>query len=310
MNKRIDQVTSLFPLWAIIISAIAYFTPSFFASWKSAIVPLLTLIMFGMGMTLKWEDFARTFKEPKRILLGIFLQYTIMPLTAYVISLVLGLSEELTIGMVLVGCSAGGTASNVITYLAGGDVALSITLTMCSTLLAVIATPTLSYVFLNQFIEIPFFNMLLTILQIIIAPVLIGTLLNSLFEKRMESVKSIFPLISVVAIVLIIGIVIGLNQSKLFNSGFILVIAVMLHNLSGLSFGYYLSKLFRFDEITCRTIAIEVGMQNSGLSVALAVKFFGALSAVPGAIFSVWHNLSGSLLAGIWGRVDNNSVEI
>lgn len=302
MIKKIEQLTSLFPLWAIIISILAYFTPLFFASWKSAIVPLLTVIMFGMGMTLTWEDFARTLKEPKKILTGIFLQYTIMPLTAYAISLMLGLSEELTIGMVLVGCSAGGTASNVICYLAGGNVALSITLTMSSTLLAVIATPTLSYIFLNQFIEIPFWDMLLTILQIIIAPVLIGTLLNSLFEKKLEKVKSIFPLISVVAIVVIIGIVIGLNQSKLFNSGLILVVAVMLHNISGMSFGYFFSRFLGFDKITCRTIAIEVGMQNSGLSVALAVKFFGALSAVPGAIFSVWHNLSGSIIASYWSK--------
>jgi BASS family bile acid:Na+ symporter len=147
--------------------------------------------------------------------------------------------------------------------------------------------------------------MLLTILQIIIAPVLFGTLLNSLLEEKLEKIKSVFPLISVVAIVVIIGIVIGLNQAKLFNSGLILVIAVILHNLSGLSFGYFFSKLLRFDKITCRTIAIEVGMQNSGLSVALAVKFFGALSAVPGAIFSVWHNLSGSMLASLWGKSKN-----
>jgi len=300
--KKIEQVTTLFPLWAIIISVLAYFTPTFFASWKSAIVPLLTVIMFGMGMTLTWEDFASTFKEPKKILTGIFLQYTIMPIMAYIISLLLGLSDELTIGMVLVGASAGGTASNVICYLAGGNVALSITLTMSSTLLAVIATPTLSYIFLNQFIEIPFFSMLITILQIIIIPVLFGTFLNSLFENKLQKIKSVFPLISVLAIVVIIGIVIGLNQSKLFNSGIMLIVAVVLHNLSGLSFGYYFSKLLRFDEITCRTIAIEVGMQNSGLSVALAVKFFSVISAVPGAIFSVWHNLSGSILAGYWSK--------
>lgn len=306
MSKSINQITSLFPLWAILVSVIAYFMPEFFASWQNAIVPLLTVIMFGMGMTLKWEDFSRTFREPKKILTGIFLQYTIMPFTAYFISMLLGLNEELTIGMVLVGSSAGGTASNVICYLSKGNVALSITLTMCSTLLAVIATPTLSYILLNQFIEIPFFDMLLSILQIIIAPVLLGTLLNSLFEERLQKIKSLFPLISVAAIVVIIGIVIGLNQVKLFNSGIILVIAVMLHNASGLSFGYLLSFLLGFDKTTCRTIAIEVGMQNSGLSVALAIKFFGALSAVPGAVFSVWHNLSGSILAGIWGNSKKN----
>lgn len=302
MNKVINKIANLFPVWAVLISITAYFAPGFFAAWKDAIVPLLTVIMFGMGMTLKWEDFTRTFKAPKKIITGIILQYTIMPCAAYIISILLGLNQELTIGMVLVGSSAGGTASNVICYLAGGNVALSITLTMCSTLLAVIATPTLSYLFLNQFIHIPFTDMLLSILQMIVVPVVVGTLLNSLFEEKLRKVKAIFPLISILAIVVIIGIIIGLNQPKLFSNGIILMSAVILHNVSGLTFGYAFSRLLKFDEITCRTIAIEVGMQNSGLSVALAVKFFSALSAVPAAIFSVWHNISGSLLAWYWSR--------
>jgi len=207
--------------------------------------------------------------------------------------------------MVLVGSSAGGTASNVICYLAKGNLALSITLTMTSTILAVAATPLLCYLYLNQFINVPVGDMFLSILQIVIVPVFAGTFINSMFEKRLSGIKPVFPLISTLAIVFIIGIVVALNKDRLAEIGFILVAAVILHNLSGLFLGYWISGKMKFDEITCRTIAIEVGMQNSGLSVALAIKFFSSVAALPGAIFSIWHNLSGSFLASYWGSSEH-----
>jgi len=296
----IRWLTKLFPLWAILLSAVAYVFPNAFSELKSAIIPLLTVVMFGMGMTLKWSHFKEVAKSPGIIFIGVMLQYLVMPLSAYLISLLLGLTPEYTAGMVLVGSSAGGTASNVICYLAKGNVALSITLTMTSTLFAVIATPTFSFLYLNQIIEVPFLKMFFSILQIVIVPVLAGTALNSFFGHRLNKFVSVFPFVSTLAIIIIIAIIVGLNQPKLKDIGALIICSVILHNLTGLLCGYWLPRFLRYDEQTCRTVSIEVGMQNSGLSVALAVKYFSIVAAIPGAIFSIWHNLSGSFLAGYW----------
>ena len=296
----INRILNLFPLWAIIFCLVALIIPDVFASMKQAIVPLLTIVMFGMGMTLTWENFYEVIKSPKVILLGILLQFIIMPLTAYLISILFGFSSALIAGMLLVGSSPGGTASNVITYLAKGKVALSITLTLTSTILSVAATPALTYLYLQHYIDIPVWSMFLSVLQMVLVPVLLGTFINSYFRKKLEKIQPVFPLISVIAIVWIIAIIVGLNRDKLSDIGMLIVAAVILHNSAGLILGYTITRLFKYDKQTCRTIAIEVGMQNSGLAVALAIKFFSAAAAIPGAVFSIWHNLSGSLLAGIW----------
>ncbi len=304
----IHRITQLFPLWAILFSIAAYFRPELFSPYKSAIIPFLTVVMFGMGMTLKWDHFKKVIQSPGIIFVGVGLQYLVMPLTAFLISKALKLSPDITAGMVLVGSSSGGTASNVICYLAKGNVALSITLTMTSTLIAVVATPFLSYLYLHQIVTVPFWKMLLSILQMVLIPVVIGTTINTFFGEKLKKVRSIFPLISVIAIVIIIAIIVGLNQAKFSQVGFVIIFAVILHNLSGLLAGYWLPKWLGYDEKTNRTLSIEVGMQNSGLSVALAVKYFSTLAAIPGAIFSIWHNLSGSLLAGIWGSTKFNKL--
>jgi BASS family bile acid:Na+ symporter len=296
----IDRITKLFPLWAVIFSLIAYFYSEIFYDLKSAIVPLLTVVMFGMGMTLKWENFREIFKSPLIILLGLGLQYLIMPGAAYLISVILKLSPVMMAGIVLVGCSPGGTASNVITYLGKGNVALSITLTLTSTILAVALTPFLSYIILNQVVPVPAGKMFLDILQIVFIPVLVGTAINSFFTDKIEKIRDVFPLLSTLAIVLIIAIIVALNKSRIAEMNLVIIAAVILHNFTGLTFGYFIPKLLKYDKKTCRTICIEVGMQNSGLSVALAVKFFSAAAALPGAIFSIWHNLSGSVLAAWW----------
>ena len=296
----IHLLTRLFPLWAVILSAIAFFFPDLFANLKPAIVPLLAVVMFCMGMTLKWSDFKETVKSPKIILIGVLLQYFVMPLSAFFISKAFGLSPEYIAGMVLVGSSAGGTASNVICYLAKGNVALSITLTMASTLIAVFAMPALSLLYLHEIVHVPFLKMLFSILQMVLIPVLVGTTLNTFLGNRITKIGPVFPFFSTIAIVVIIAIIIGLNQTKLREIGLIIVCAVMLHNLCGLLIGFWLPKLLGYDNRTCRTLSIEVGMQNSGLSVALAVKHFSVMAAIPGAIFSIWHNLSGSFLAGYW----------
>jgi BASS family bile acid:Na+ symporter len=296
----INWLTRLFPLWALTFALIAYVYPHHFSSLKTAIIPLLTVVMFGMGMTLTLSDFKKIFASPGVICTGVFLQYFVMPLSAFLICKSLNLSAPLSAGIVLVGCSPGGTASNVICYLAKGNVALSITLTLASTLLAVLVTPSLTWLYLHQIIPVPFWNMLLSVLQIVLVPVIIGTAINTLWGPRLRKIIHVFPFVSTLAIVLIIAIVVGLNKSKLLDVGLIIIGSVILHNLIGLLCGYWLPKLLGYDTQTCRTLSIEVGMQNSGLSVALATKYFTATAAIPGALFSVWHNLSGSVLAGYW----------
>jgi BASS family bile acid:Na+ symporter len=305
----IDRITKLFPLWAILFSIVAFFCDSFFSFFKSAIVPLLILVMFGMGMTLTWDSFKKIFKSPMVILLGFSLQYLVMPAAGYFVSILFNLPPVLMAGIVLVGCSPGGTASNVITYLGNGDVALSITLTLTSTVFAVFLTPFFSYLILNHIVPVPAEEMFLDILQIVLVPVVAGTAINSFLGKKVNKIRNLFPLISTLAIVFIISIIVALNKLKISGMSFIIVAAVIMHNLIGLSLGYFIPMLLKFDKKVCRTICIEVGMQNSGLSVALAVKFFSAAAALPGAIFSIWHNLSGSILAGWWRNNDNRILK-
>ncbi|WP_126456530.1 bile acid:sodium symporter family protein [Sulfuriflexus mobilis] len=293
---------TLFPLFAIGLSLMAWWLPAPFMALKPAIVPLLAVIMLSMGLSLRFEDFSRTLKRPWLIGLGMLLQFGIMPLAAYLIARQLGLAMELLVGMVLVGASAGGTASNVICYLAKGDVALSITLTTVSTLLAVIAMPGLTWLYLGQSIPVPFVEMLVSIIKIVILPVLLGVILNRFLHRALKKIQFLFPVIAVSAIVVIIAIIVALNSQRLAQVGPALLLAVVLHNLIGLLAGYGIAGLLGYDARIRRTLAIEVGMQNSGLSVALAIKYFSAATALPGALFSIWHNISGSLLASWWTR--------
>jgi bile acid:Na+ symporter, BASS family len=302
----IHRITALFPLWALLIGLLAWVLPAPFIAAKPSIVWLLGLIMFSMGLTLRTGNFLEILKRPSLILLGISLQYALMPALAWLISIVLGLPAALMIGMILVGTSPGGTASNVICYLARGDVALSITLTTVSTLLAIIATPLLTLLYAGHSVDIPAMQMLWDILRIVILPVLGGVLINTLFSSFLHRIKTVLPAVSVAAIVIIIGIVIALNHERIGDIGGRLLLAVALHNALGLLLGYTIPRLLGRDMKTARTLAIETGMQNSGLAVALAIKYFTPLSALPGALFSLWHNLTGSLLASYWGRRTRN----
>lgn len=290
----------LFPLWLVIFAGFAYFLPSEFSGLKPAIFPLLMLIMFGMGMTLSWQDFKRVFRQKAVVLIGVAIQFIVMPLAALGLSKLFQLSDALTVGMMLVGATAGGTASNVIVYLIRGNVALSVSMTFVSTLLAIFLLPFLTWLYLGQRVEVPVQNMLLSLLQLILLPILTGMLFNRFLSQWAQHLQGIFPVFSMLAIVLIIAIVVALNQANLQTLAGALVLAVILHNLSGLVAGYGACKALGYDETTARTVAIEVGMQNSGLSVALAIKYFTPISALPGALFSIWHNLSGSILAAYW----------
>ena len=255
-----------------------------------------------MGLTLSLDDFKRALSMPKLIFSGLILQYTVMPLTALFIARALQLDPSLTIGLILVGTCPGGTASNVITYLAKGNVALSISLTSLSTILAVVLTPAITFLIADTTIEVPAGKMLVTILTIVIFPVALGLTLKHYYAYRIKTVETYLPLIAVCAIVLIIAIITALNTEQFSQLGALLLLAVVLHNAAGLLIGYSSAKLLGYEARECRTLAIEVGMQNSGLAVALAIKHFSAAAALPGAVFSIWHNISGSALAFFWSK--------
>ncbi|MEM7120748.1 MAG: bile acid:sodium symporter family protein [Pseudomonadota bacterium] len=297
-----SRITALFPLWAVIACIAAYLSPDTFASLRWAIVPLLAVIMFGMGLTLTPADFLRVATRPLVVVLGMALQFIAMPLAAFVIGLALGLEPMLLAGFVLLGASPGGTASNVICYLARGDVALSVSLTTVSTLLAVLLTPSLTWLYVGEAVDVAVGAMLLSVLKIVVAPVMLGVLINTFLGRFLRPAVAVFPLISVAAIVLAIAVVVALSADRIPQIGFLILIGVVLHNLIGLLAGYGGGVLFGQDRTTCRTLSIEVGMQNSGLALALATQFFSAAAALPAAVFSVWHNLSGAALAAWWSR--------
>ena len=294
--------TRLFPLWAIAGTGLAILVPAWLVPLQGTIVPLLGLVMFGMGITLTADNFLTVLQRPLPVLLGLLLQFLLMPLAGWLLAIMLGLSPELLVGLVLLGSCPGGTASNVICYLARGDVALSITLTATSTLVAVVATPLLTLAYAGESVAVPVTDMLLSILRIIILPVSLGVLLNRFFHQRLAYLRHVFPAVSVTAIVVIISIIVALNQSQLARLAPAIALAVVLHNAVGMLGGYWLPRWLGRDRRECRTLAIEVGMQNSGLAVALAVKYFSAAAALPGALFSIWHNLAGSMLASYWSR--------
>lgn len=291
-----------FPLLAIFSSAIAYFWPHWFTEQKPYIVYLLGLVMFCMGSTLTVADFKRAISHYPILLLGLALQFGLMPFIAWQLSMLAGLSIALTTGMLLVGSVPGGTASNVICFLCKGDVALSITLTAISTCIAVVATPLLVYAYLNQTIDIPVQKMMLSIFQIVILPVSLGVLLNRYIPILVLPVKKLGADFAILVICFLIAIIVALNKNDFLAISPILVLLVLLHNVSGLILGYFATLALTRDIKLSKTIAIEVGMQNSGLAVALAVKFFGSVAALPGALFSIIHNVTGSLLASYWAK--------
>ena len=270
----------------------------------SLINPLLGVIMFGMGLTLKVEDFRVVFTRPKDVLVGCLAQFTVMPLLAFALSRLFGLDEALTIGVILVGCCPGGTASNVITYLAKGDLALSVGMTATSTLLAPLLTPLLVLLLVGETVDVNVVGMLLSILWVVILPIVLGLLVKSLLPKATEQATAYLPAVSTIAICLIVMIVIAANAHKLLAGGWIVILVVMLHNILGLTVGYLIGLLLKMTPAKRRAISVEVGMQNSGLASSLATLHFAAfpMATVPGAIFSVWHNISGAIVARFFAR--------
>ena len=270
----------------------------------SLINPLLGVIMFGMGLTLRPEDFRVVFSRPKDVIVGCLAQFTVMPLLAFALSRVFSLNEALTVGVVLVGCCPGGTASNVITYLAKGDLALSVGMTATSTLLAPVLTPLLVWLLVGETVDVNVAGMLLSILWVVILPIALGLLVKRLWPRTTERATAYLPALSSVAICLIVMIVIAANAGKLLSGGWIIVLVVMLHNILGLAVGYLIGVLLKMTPAKRKAISVEVGMQNSGLASSLATLHFAAypMATIPGAVFSVWHNISGAIVARIYSR--------
>lgn len=286
----------------LIVAVLSLFFPKSVSFIKTSYVNyLLMIVMFGMGLTLKFEDFKVVFTRPKDIIIGAIAQFTIMPLLAFLLSIIFKLPNELAVGVILVGTCPGGTSSNVMTYLAKGDVALSVGMTSVSTILAPIATPLLTLLYAGQRVNVNAVNMFISIVQVVIIPIGLGFIINRFFHKFTNHIKEILPLISVLAIVSIVAAVVSANSSRLMQVGYLIIIVVILHNCLGYLLGFIVGKLLRLNNSKCKAISIEVGMQNSGLATSLAATHFASmpLATIPGAIFSVWHNISGSIVANI-----------
>jgi bile acid:Na+ symporter, BASS family len=290
-----------FAIWVVAGAVVAFFVPSL-AGITGYINILLGVVMFGMGLTLTGADFLRVLREPKGIFLGVLAQFTIMPLVAFGLAYLFDLPPELAAGVILLGCCPGGTASNVIAYLARGDVPLSVSMTSVSTILAPLMTPLLMLLLAGSWLPVDALALFVSIVQVVLVPVLLGVLVNTFFRRQVEKVVTVLPLVSVAVIILIVMGVIAASAEDLLTIGPLVFLVVILHNLLGLLLGYFAGRSLGMEEAASRTVSIEVGMQNSGLAAALATAHFGPVAALPGAIFSVWHNISGPLLATFWRR--------
>lgn len=295
-----------FAVWVICIAVIAFIIPDPFLLFGGSITILLGIVMFGMGLTLKAVDFKLILTNPVPVIIGVCAQYLIMPLSAFLIAYVMNLPAELAAGLVLLGSVPGGTASNVMVYLAKGNVPLSITMTSFSTLLAPIATPSILLLLAGKWMPVDPMAMFISIIQVIIIPIILGIVIRRFAPRTVEKSINVIPLISVVAIMIIVSAVVAGNVDSITSAGFMVFTAVMLHNAFGLLLGYLAALMLGLDESNRRAISIEVGMQNSGLGVTLATAHFGPLAALPSVLGAVWHNISGPILATYWSKKPEN----
>lgn len=308
---RLSQfIGRTFAIWTLLFAFLAFFSPDTFKWIGPYVVTLLGIIMFGMGLTLSKADFAEVGRRPLAVLIGVLGQFIIMPALAWALCKILALPPEIAIGVILVGCCPGGTASNVMAYLSRGDVALSVAITSVSTLLAPIMTPALIYLLASAWLEVSATAMFWSIVQVVILPIVLGVIVQSLLGARVKACVDVLPLVSVVAIVAIVAAVVAGNQERIATSGLQILAVVVLHNGLGLLLGYLLAKLCGLNVAQRKTLSIEVGMQNSGLGVALASAHFSPLAAVPSAIFSVWHNITGPIAATIFQRFKNDDDRV
>lgn len=302
-----DFIARWMALMVLLVAALSLTTPSSFLwidTWY--INPMLGVIMFGMGLTLSPHDFHIVVSRPKDILIGCLAQFTVMPLLAWGLTHAFSLPKELALGVILVGCCPGGTASNVITYLAKGDLALSVGMTATSTLLAPVLTPLLVWFIAGTMVDVDTIGMLQSIFYVVIAPIMAGLFCQHFLSRLTKHVTPYLPAFSSVVIALVVGIVVSHSADRLLLGGMVVVFVVIIHNLLGLLVGFVIGRLLHLTHPKCVALSIEVGMQNSGLASSLAVLHFAAypLATIPGAIFSVWHNISGSIAAKLYQRIN------
>lgn len=298
-----------FAFWALAFAALGFYFPATFTTLVPWIVPLLGVVMFGMGLTISPADFREVARRPFDVALGVVCQFVIMPLTAVVLTLIIPMDPQVAAGVILVGCCPGGTSSNVMTYLARGDTALSVACTSVSTLLAPLLTPALVWLFASQYLPVDAGAMFVSILQIVLAPIALGMLCQRFLPKLVEGALPLLPLISVTGIVLIVAAVVAVNQERIATTGLSILLIVALHNLAGLVLGFAAAQAFGLPSAKRKAISVEVGLQNSGLGAALASAHFSPLAAVPSAIFSVWHNIAGAIAANIFAKMGPEAHE-
>ena len=304
--KKLSEFLGKYMAWIVLlIAAAALFLPKACLWIQTGWVNyLLMIVMFGMGLTMKPSDFSVVFKRPRDVIVGCLAQFIVMPLLAFLLGKLFRLDNELLVGVILVGTCPGGTSSNVITYLSKGDTALSVGMTSVNTLLAPFLTPALTYLYLRTTVSVDIMAMFLSIIKVVIIPIGLGLLINKLFSELTKKIKDILPSVSVTAICLIVASVVSHNSEKILSTGLVIFAVVVLHNLLGYLCGYLIGVLFKMDLPRKKAVAIEIGMQNSGLATTLAGTSFPDLTmaTVPGAVFSVWHNISGAMLAGLLSR--------
>ena len=294
----------------LLISVIALFFPGT-CLWIELkwINYLLMIVMFGMGLTLKPSDFSVVFKRPKEIIIGCIAQFTVMPFLAFTLGKLFGLEAGLLAGVILVGTCPGGTASNVITYLSKGDVALSVGMTSINTLLAPVLTPAITYVLLRTTVRVDPLSMFISIVQVVIVPIVLGFLVNHFWGDVTSKTSDILPLVSVLAITMIVASVVSHNADKILSTGLVIFVVCILHNVLGYVIGFFIGKALKLPVSKLKALSVEVGMQNAGLATSLAGTAFPDLSmaTVPGAVFSIWHNISGAILASVLRKINDET---
>lgn len=302
-DRSARVAVTIFPVLILAAAAIGFFVPGPSLVLLPWVNVLLGVIMFGMGLTLTVPDFALVARRPLPVLIGVVAQFVIMPLIGLGVSVALQLPAELAAGVILVGCAPGGTSSNVITYLARADTALSVTMTSISTLLAPLLTPVLTLVLAGQYMDVSAGDMAMTIVKIVLLPVVGGLVVRVLLSRLVDRILPALPWVSVIAISLVVAAVVANSADQLVAAGLLVLLAVVLHNGFGYLLGYGAARLLRQPVRSARTVSIEVGMQNSGLAAGLATQYFSPAAALPGAVFSIWHNLSGAMLAAAYRRM-------
>ncbi|MDB5054603.1 MAG: Bile acid:sodium symporter [Bacilli bacterium] len=308
--KTLESVSGFvgktFAYWVLIFAVLAFFLPHPFVGLGKYTVQLLGIVMFGMGLTLSAADFKEVFRRPQDVAIGVASHFIVMPLLAYLICLVLRLPPDIAVGVILVGSCPSGTSSNVMCLLAKGDVSLAVSIASVSTLLAPIVTPLLILLFASKWVAVNPTSLFWQIVQVIIIPILLGLIVKSIFRGTAQASAKVLPLVSAIAIIAIVAGVVSGSHKQIAATGLLIFAAVIIHNLCGFSLGYLFAKLFRMDLPKRKAVSFEVGMQNSALGVAIAKAHFTPIAAVPSAIFSVWHNISGAVLANIYSRMKDS----